>query len=145
MEANLKAIIPLDADTGVDFSDALGCAVGFDGALGGNAGVLIVCDPTAAGASTSTSGTVALFGGNAGPVKVKLAGTVEIGDYGVADATTGKFTEAAATDVACVRFIEAGVSDERVSAILLNPAAAVGAEVNAAYDHDHDGVYTPVT
>lgn len=144
MEANEKAIIPLDAADGVDFGGALGCAVGFDGALGGNAGVLIVVDPTPAGGTTSTSGSAALFGGNAGVVKVKLAGTVSAGDYGVANGSTGKFTEAAATDVAQVRFIEDGVADERVSAILLAPAAAVGAEVYSAYSHNHDADYADI-
>lgn len=136
MEANLKAIIPLTAATGVDLSDQLGCAVGFDGNLGGNAGVIIV--------DGETDVTVALFGGNAGLVKVKLAGTVAAGEFGVANGSTGKFTKAAVTDVAQVRFVEAGVSTERVSAILLPPAAAVGANVFAAYGHNHDSEYEPL-
>ncbi len=42
METNIKSIIPLAAADGVDLSTALGCAVGADGALGGNFGVVTV-------------------------------------------------------------------------------------------------------
>lgn len=134
MELNEKAIVPLDADSGVDFTDALGCSVDADGTLGGDFGVITVVNPAAAGETTSTEASVAVFGGNAGPVEVKLAGTVAVGEYGISDGTTGKFTKAAATDVAQVRFLEAGVADELVKAILLPPAGAVGAEVYAAYE-----------
>lgn len=137
METNLKAIVRLNAYSGVDFKDSLGCAVGADGQLGGNFGVIAVVEPVAAGATTSTSAAVALFGGNAGPVEVKLAGTVTAGALLVRNGTTGKWTAAAATDVAEARALEAGVADELVSAILLPPALAVGAEVYAAYDHTH--------
>ena len=137
METNLKAIVPLDAATGVDFSASLGCAVGADGALGGNFGVLVVVDPIAAGAATATSGSVALFGGNAGPVEVKLAGTVAKGAMLKRNVSTGTWTTAAATDVAEARALEAGTSTELISAILLPPAAA-------ASGHTHDDLYEPL-
>lgn len=144
METNLKAIVQLDADSGVDFSAALGCAVGADGALGGDFGVIVVVEPVKSGATTSTSAAVALFGGNAGPVEVKLGGTVAKGDFLVRNETTGVFTKAAATDVACARALEAGTSTELIAAILLPPAAAIGASVYAAADHDHDDQYEPL-
>jgi hypothetical protein len=145
METNLKAIVPLNAATGVDFSAALGCAVGADGALGGDYGVLVVVDRPSAGGTTSTSGSVALFGGNTGPVEVKLAGTVTgAGVMLKRNTVTGTWTAAATTDVAEARSLEGGTATELISAILLPPAAAVGASVFAAGDHDHDESYEPL-
>lgn len=138
METNLKAIVPLDAATGVDFSAALGCAVGADGALGGDYGVLVVVDRPSAGGTTSTSGSVALFGGNAGPVEVKLAGTVSAAGVMLKrNVSTGTWTTAAATDVAEARSLEAGTATELIRAILLPPAAA-------ASGHTHDDLYEPL-
>lgn len=133
METNLKAIVRLEADSGVDFADSLGCSVAADGSLGGDYGVIVVVQPVAAGATTSTAASVALFGGNAGPVEVKLGGTVQKGDFLVSNPTTGVFTKAAATDVAQARAIEDGNATELISAILLPPAAMIGAEVYSAY------------
>ena len=53
MEKSNKAIVQLDAYSGVDFSAALGCAVGADGALGGDFGVIAVVDRPSAGGSTT--------------------------------------------------------------------------------------------
>lgn len=116
MERNLKAIIRLDVVENLDLNDAIGCAVDATGALGGDYGVVLEAIPGAA--------TVGLFGGNTGPVEVKLAGTVERGDFLARDASTGRFAVAAAGAAAEARAIEAGVAEELVAAILLPPAAA---------------------
>ena len=140
METNLKSIVPLDTASGVDLSAKLGCAVGVDSSgnatLGGNFGVVVV-----EGASRVS---VAVFGGNAGPVLVKLAGSVDAGDMLVRDGSAGTFTKAAATDVAEARAIEAGAATELIPAVLLPPAAAVGATVFAAAGHDHDEAYAAI-
>lgn len=129
METNEKGIVRLEEATGVDLSDAIGKAVGVDASgnavLGGDFGVVTI--------AYNDGVDVAVFGANAGPVEVKLAGTVAKGDYLVRNPTTGKWTKAAATDVAEARAIEAGVADELVSAVLLPPASRIGDEVYAAY------------
>lgn len=129
METNEKGIVRLEEANGVDLSDALGKAVGVDASgnaiLGGDFGVVL--------AAYQGGVAVAPFGSNVGPVEVKLAGTVAKGDYLVRNPTTGKWTKAAATDVAEARAIEAGVADELVSAVLLPPAARIGDEVYAVY------------
>ncbi len=129
MERNPKGIVRLNSASGVDLSDAIGKAVGIDASgdatLGGDFGV--VTEAYQSGAA------VAVFGGNAGPVEVKLAGEVAAGDFLVRNSSTGTWTEAAATDVAEARALEAGVADELIAAVLLPPAARVGAEVYAEY------------
>ena len=129
MERNPKGIVRLEEATGVDLSDGVGLAVGINASgeatLGGDFGV--VTDAYQDGVA------VAVFGSNAGPVAVKLAGTVKAGDYLVRNPATGTWTKAAATDVAEARAIEAGVTTELVAAVLLPPASSVGAEVFAAY------------
>ena len=129
METNEKGIVRLEEATGVDLSDAIGKAVGVDASgnavLGGDFGV--VTEAYQDGVS------VAVFGANVGPVEVKLAGTVAAGDYLVRNPSTGTWTKAAATDVAEARALEAGVTTELVSAVLLPPAARIGDEVYAAY------------
>lgn len=129
MERNPKGIVRLNSASGVDLSDAIGKAVGIDASgdatLGGDFGV--VTEAYQSGVA------VAVFGGNAGPVEVKLAGEVSAGDYLVRNSSTGKWTEAAATDVAEARALEDGVADELIAAVLLPPAARVGAEVYAEY------------
>ena len=130
MELNEKSIVSLAAGSGVDLTATLGCSVDADGTLGGDFGVVVVVE-------SATRASVAVFGGNAGPVEVKLAGTVAVGEYGISSASTGEFTKAAATDVAQVRFLEAGNDDELVMAILLPPAGMIGASVYADADHAH--------
>ena len=129
MERNPKGIVRLDSASGVDLSDGVGLAVGIDASgdatLGGDFGVVTE--------AYSDGVAVAVFGGNAGPVEVKLAGTVDVGDLLVRNATTGTWTKAAATDVAEARALEAGVATELVAAILLPPAARIGDEVYSAY------------
>lgn len=129
METNEKGIVRLESASGVDLSGALGKAVGVDASgnavLGGDFGVVTL--------AYNGGVDVAVFGGNAGPVEVKLAGTVAKGDYLVRNPATGKWTEAAATDVAEARAIQAGVADELVAAVLLPPASRIGDEVYAAY------------
>jgi len=129
MERNPKGIVRLNSASGVDLSDAIGKAVGIDASgdatLGGDFGV--VTEAYQSGVA------VAAFGSNAGPVEVKLAGEVAAGDYLVRNSSTGKWTEAAATDVAEARALEDGVADELIAAVLLPPAARVGAEVYAEY------------
>lgn len=129
MERNPKGIVRLEEATGVDLSAAVGKAVGVDASgnavLGGDFGVVTE--------AYSNGVAVAVFGGNAGPVEVKLAGTVDVGDYLVRNPSTGTWTAAAATDVAEARAIEAGVATELVAAVLLPPAGRIGAEVYAAY------------
>lgn len=129
MERNPKGIVRLASATGVDLSAAVGLAVGIDASgnatLGGDFGVVTV--------AYQDGVAVAVFGGNAGPVEVKLAGSVSAGDYLVRNASTGKWTEAEADDVAEARALEAGSADELVAAVLLPPASRIGAEVYAAY------------
>lgn len=127
MERNPKGIVRLEEATGVDLSAAVGKAVGVDASgnavLGGDFGVVTE--------AYSNGVAVAVFGGNAGTVEVKLAGTVDVGDYLVRNPSTGTWTAAAATDVAEARAIEAGVATELVAAVLLPPAGRIGAEVYA--------------
>lgn len=75
------------------------------------------------GENTDGVDSIAIFGGNAGIVKVKLSGTVSKGGYGqlhsdgqtfVADAESG-------ARVVCCIFDEAGVSSDLVDAVLITP------------------------
>ncbi len=140
MEINVKSIVRRASASGVDLSDGVGLAVGIDASgnltLGGNYGV--VTEAYQDGAS------VALFGGNVGLVELKLAGTVKDGDPLVRNDSTGKWTKAGATNVAEAIAAEAGVADELVAAVLLAPAASIGASVYAAADHDHDAAYAAI-
>ena len=129
MERNPKGIVRLEEADDVDLSSGVGLAVGIDAdgkaTLGGDFGVVTE--------AYQDGVAVAAFGSNAGPVEVKLAGEVAAGDFLVRNSSTGTWTEAAATDVAEARALEDGVADELIAAVLLPPAARVGAEVYAEY------------
>lgn len=83
--------------------------------------------------------SVAVFGGNAGPVEVKAGGSITMGDLLKANASTGLFTAATATDVANAVALEAGAADELVEAVLLPPAGATDAYLTKA---EADDLYT---
>ena len=140
METNEKGIVRLEEASGVDLSDAIGKAVGVDASgkavLGGDFGVVTL--------AYNGGVDVAVFGSNVGPVEVKLAGMVAKGDYVVRNPITGKWTKAAATDIAEARMVQSGVSDELIPAVLLAPAARIGANVFAASDHNHDAAYAAI-
>lgn len=68
--------------------------------------------------------SVAICGGNAGSVRVKVGGPVAKGAYGQLenDGTVITDSGAGARVIVC-RFLEDGVEDELVEAILINPDA----------------------
>lgn len=84
------------------------------------------------GENTTGKDSIAICGGNAGPVKVKLSanpGTVAAGTRLQLDATTvGTVCADAGTGarVICARALESGAADELIRAILLSPVIYAG-------------------
>ncbi|MBI3986976.1 MAG: hypothetical protein HY343_08660 [Lentisphaerae bacterium] len=74
------------------------------------------------GEDTDGKDSVAVFGGNVGPCKVKLSGTVAEGDT-IQLHTDGTFIvdAAAGARVVCGRMLEAGVATELREAVLFTP------------------------
>ena len=75
------------------------------------------------GENTDGVDTIAIYGGNAGVVKVKLAGTVARGGYMQLHTDGQKFVADAATGarIVCAISDEAGVSGDLVDALLITP------------------------
>ena len=119
MENLSKTIVRLSEASGSDLSQSIGCAVDINGGkaeLGNTFGV--ITDAYDGGVA------VAVFGGNAGAVEVKLSDSVAMGGTLKFDSVTGKASAAVAADgdFAQAIALEAGVADELVSAVLLPPS-----------------------
>ena len=149
METRVTSILQLKPASGVNLAEAVGFAVGVnddgEATLGGDFGVVTV--------AAQGLVSVALFGGNTGPVQVKLASAIKAGQFLMRDASTGKFSQASSSAIADARAVEGGEIDELISAILLAPAGGFGALALADHNHDdeyaakthnHDGAYASV-
>lgn len=124
-QVQTTAIEPIEA--AADHSDKVGYFMEIDGngksAIVNSAADLpygLILDGEEAGGNDS----VAVCGGNVGPVRVKVSGPVTKGSYGQLqnDGTAIVDSGAGARVIVC-RFLEAGVAEERVKSILINPDA----------------------
>ena len=113
METNLKAIVQVRASA---TTDVIGLNVTKAGAADADEGFGVVVEQL--GATLS----VAVYGGNAGPVEVKAAASITKGDL-LKVTTGGKFTPISTKDIPNAVAIEDGAADELVQAVLLPPHA----------------------
>jgi len=123
----IKAVTVESIEAAADHSAKRGHFVEIDG--DGNAAVVnattdlpygLILDGEEAGGQDS----IAVCGGNAGSVRVKVGGPVSKGNFGQleSDGTVIVDSAAGARVIVC-RFLEAGVEDELVEAILMVPDA----------------------
>jgi hypothetical protein len=112
-----KAIVKIDVASA---SDVLGLNVTAAGAADADEGFGVVTEQLVNG--TSSTLAVAVYGGNAGPVEVKAAATINKGDK-LKVTTGGKFTPISTKDIPNAVALEAAAADELVPAVLLPPHA----------------------
>jgi hypothetical protein len=117
METNLKSIIRV---TVASTSDVIGYNVTVAGAADADEGIGVVVEQVPHGTSSDLS--IAVYGGNTGPVEVKAAASISKGDL-LKVTTGGKFTPISTKDIPNAVAIEAGAADELVQAVLLPPHA----------------------
>lgn len=113
METNLKAIVPVTASSS---SDVIGLNVTTAGAASDSEGFGVVVE------QADKELSVAVYGGNTGPVEVKAAASITKGDL-LKVTTGGKFTPISSKDIPNAVALEAGAADELVTAVLLPPHA----------------------
>lgn len=113
METNLKTIVPVTASA---TTDVLGLNVTTAGAASNSEGFGVVVE------QDGKSLSVAIYGGNAGPVEVKAAASITKGNL-LKVTTGGKFTPISTKDIPNAVAIEDGAADELVQAVLLPPHA----------------------
>jgi hypothetical protein len=119
MEVFQKAIVKVDVASA---SDVLGLNVTAAGAASNSEGFGVVVEQAVNGSASMLS--VAVYGGNTGPVEVKAAATIAKGDL-LKVTTGGKFTPASTAnkDIPNAVALEAAAADELVPAVLLPPHA----------------------
>lgn len=113
METNMKTIVPVTASA---TTDVLGLNVTTAGAASNSEGFGVVVEQDGKALS------VAVYGGNTGPVEVKAAASITKGNL-LKVTTGGKFTPISTKDIPNAVAIEDGAADELVQAILLPPHA----------------------
>ena len=113
METNLKAIVPVTASA---TTDVLGLNVTTAGAASNSEGFGVVVEQDGKNLS------IAVYGGNTGPVEVKAAASITKGNL-LKVTTGGKFTPISSKEIPNAVALEAGVADELVQAVLLPPHA----------------------
>ena len=117
MEVFQKAIVKVDVASA---SDVLGLNVTAAGAASNSEGFGVVVEQAVNGSSSMLS--VAVYGGNAGPVEVKAAATITKGAL-LKVTTGGKFTPIGSKEIPNAVALEAEAADELVPAVLLPPHA----------------------
>ena len=113
METNLKAIVPVTASAS---TDVLGLNVTTAGAASNSEGFGVVVE------QADKELSIAVYGGNAGPVEVKAAASITKGAL-LKVTTGGKFTPISSKEIPNAVALEAGAADELVQAVLLPPHA----------------------
>lgn len=113
METNLKAIVPVTASAS---TDVLGLNVTTAGAASADEGFGVVVE------QADKELSIAVYGGNTGPVEVKAASSITKGAL-LKVTTGGKFTPISSKEIPNAVALEAGAADELVQAVLLPPHA----------------------
>lgn len=113
MEKLVKAIVPVTASAS---TDVLGLNVTSAGAASNSEGFGVVVE------QADKELSIAVYGGNAGPVEVKAAASITKGAL-LKVTTGGKFTPISTKDIPNAVALEAGAADELVTAVLLPPHA----------------------
>lgn len=113
METNLKTIVPVTASA---TTDVLGMNVTTAGAASNSEGFGVVVE------QDGKTLSVAVYGGNTGPVEVKAAVSITKGNL-LKVTTGGKFTPISSKDIPNAIALEDGAADELVQAVLLPPHA----------------------
>ena len=117
MEIYPKAIVKVDVASA---SDVLGLNVTAAGAADADEGFGVVVEQVVNGSSSALS--IAVYGGNTGPVEVKAAATITKGAL-LKVTTGGKFTPISSKERPNAVALEAAAADELVPAVLLPPHA----------------------
>ena len=117
MEIYPKAIVKVDVASA---SDVLGLNVTAAGAADSDEGFGVVVEQVVNGSSSALS--IAVYGGNTGPVEVKAAATITKGAL-LKVTTGGKFTPISSQELPHAVALEAAAADELVPAVLLPPHA----------------------
>lgn len=117
MEVFQKAIVKVDVASA---SDVLGLNVTAAGAASNSEGFGVVVEQAVNGSASALS--IAVYGGNTGPVEVKAAATITKGAL-LKVTTGGKFTPIGSKEIPNAVALEAAAADELVPAVLLPPHA----------------------
>lgn len=113
MEKLVKAIVPVTASAS---TDVIGLNVTTAGAASNSEGFGVVVE------QADKELSIAVYGGNTGPVEVKAAASIAKGDL-LKVTTGGKFTPISSKEIPNAVALEAGAADELVMAVLLPPHA----------------------